>query len=236
MLARYHPNYVIFPDPGKAEDSGYIGHGANLSINTLLSAYQQGIFPWFNDDEPILWWCPNPRMILNTDEMHVSHSLKKTLRSKPYRITCNTAFSQVISQCSKPRTTKSNLNYGASWITKEMQEAYNNLHDEGYGISIEAWQGDELVGGLYGVSIAGMFFGESMFAKKTDSSKIALFYTCQFLKKHGCDWIDCQVASEHLETLGAINIPRELFLSKISRKLKEPTSIPWDEFELIEPS
>ena len=158
MLSSTHPDYIQFPDPELADDHGFLAHGGDLRVNTLLSAYQQGIFPWFNEGEPILWWSPNPRMILPTKDMHISRSLTKTIRSNRYQITCNTAFADVISACSEPRTPKNKTIEPGTWITPAMKDAYLALFSAGYAVSIEAWEKQQLVGGLYGVSIAGMFF------------------------------------------------------------------------------
>jgi len=213
-------------------------------VNTLLSAYQQGIFPWFNDNDPILWWSPNPRMILSTQDIHVSRSLAKTIRSGKFQVTCNTAFDEVISQCSKPRIEKNELteneseseaeaeleNNSGTWITADMKQAYNSLFKAGYAVSIETWHEGELVGGLYGVSIAGMYFGESMFSRKNDASKVALHALCQFLDKNNCEWIDCQIESPHLTSLGAINISRNNFIQRVNQKLHAGNTINWSEF------
>lgn len=233
MLNKAHPDYVQFPDPNLADDHGFLIHGGNLQPNTLLSAYQQGIFPWFNEGEPILWWSPNPRMILPTGKMHVSRSLQKTIRSKRYRITCNQAFSKVIACCGQPRPMTNQAMESGTWITATMQEAYQALFSSGYAVSIEAWHDDKLVGGLYGVSIAGMFFGESMFSKKPDSSKVALYHLCQFLNDMNVQWIDCQVESPHLMSLGARKIARQDFLDKIASQLQSPIFIDWSQFGRI---
>jgi len=244
-----HPKYIHFPNPELSDSDGFIGHGGNLNVETLLSAYQQGIFPWFNQNQPLLWWSPNPRMIIKTDEMHVSKSLKKCLRASRFKVTCGQAFSDVIDACSKPRQThvvtaeseeiNQEINDGNekenvqthTWITDEMKQAYIKLHHQGFAQSIECWQNEQLVGGLYGVTFAGMFFGESMFSKVTNSSKIALFHLCQFLKSQRVDWIDCQVESDHLLSLGAINIPRHEFLTKIKHQLSQQNTIDWQTFQ-----
>ena len=235
MISQNHPEFIQFPNPNDADDLGFIGHGADLEINTLLSAYQQGIFPWFNPNEPILWWSPNPRMILPTGEMHISRSLRKVIRSNRFQITCGTAFERVIEHCSKPRMglvqehhADKNMN---TWITAEMKQAYIELHQAGYAQSIECWENESLVGGLYGVCIAGMYFGESMFSKVNNASKVALAALCQFLYSQKIDWIDCQVESEHLISLGAISIERATFLEKVSSGLNSPNNLDWNGFE-----
>lgn len=230
MISKEHPEYIQFPNPNTADEHGFLGHGGDLEINTLLSAYQQGIFPWFNEEDPILWWSPNPRMILSTSELHISRSLSKTIRSGKFTVSCNTAFNEVISQCSKPRVTKSELDPSGSWITADMKQAYNALFQAGYAVSIETWYERELVGGLYGVTIAGMYFGESMFSRKSDASKVALHALCQFLAKNGAEWIDCQVESPHLVSLGATNISRENFIAKIHKQLEANNILNWGDF------
>jgi len=234
MIDSDHPLYVDFPNPQLADQHGLLAQGANLKVHTLLSAYQQGIFPWFNENQPILWWSPDPRLVLHTDQMYVSRSLKKTIRSNQFSISCGQAFKQVIDQCSQPReSTKTDLlneNESQTWITSSMKDAYIDLHDQGYAQSIECWKNNELVGGLYGVTIAGMFFGESMFSKVSDSSKVALYYLCEFLKKNGTTWLDCQVESNHLSSLGAVNVSRNEFLNMIKLQQLSPKKLVWEEF------
>ena len=234
MIKRHHPEYIEFPDPKLANTHGLLAHGGDLSTATILSAYQQGIFPWFNDNEPILWWSPDPRMILPTADVHISRSLKKTLRSQRFNITCGQAFSEVIDYCSKPRTRDKSINLlevsAQTWLTQDMKTAYIDLHKAGFAQSIECWHDKHLVGGLYGVTIAGMFFGESMFSTENDSSKVALVALCQYLQKHGIHWIDCQVESKHLVSLGAVNISRKNFIKKINYRIENPQEISWTEF------
>lgn len=239
MLSQNHPEYVQFPDPKLANKQGFIGHGANLAVNTLVSAYQQGIFPWFSDNEPILWWSPNPRMLLPTSDIHISRSLRKVIQSKHFTITYGKAFEEVIEQCSRPRPTKnrekitsiSSIDGSQTWITQDMKQAYINLHHAGYAQSIECWQGDQLVGGLYGVTIAGMYFGESMFSQSANSSKVALVALCRFLHSQKVKWIDCQIESQHLMSLGAINIDRHEFLERIKKHLVSPIELDWQQFQ-----
>ena len=234
MIDSGHPLYIDFPNPQLADQDGLLAQGGNLNIHTLLSAYQQGIFPWFNENQPILWWSPDPRLILYTAEMYVSRSLNKTIRSKRFSITCGLAFKQVIEQCSQPRdpihADSFEKNQPQTWITPSMKEAYIDLHDKGYAQSIECWKDNQLVGGLYGVTIAGMFFGESMFSKVSDSSKVSLYYLCKFLKKNGTTWLDCQVDSNHLSSLGAVNVSRNEFLHMIKKQQKSPNQLIWENF------
>ncbi len=236
MLDKNHPNYIDFPEPSFANKHGFLAHGGDLNTDTLLSAYQQGIFPWFNDNEPILWWSPNPRMIIPTADIRVSRSLRKTIRSKQFSITAGKAFEEVIEQCSQPRkshdTHLSDDETPQTWITEDMKNAYLDLHKAGYAQSIECWENNILVGGLYGVTIAGMYFGESMFSKASNSSKVALVSLCQFLQQSGIEWIDCQVESPHLVSLGAVNIERDAFLKSLQSGLSQPINLRWEELDL----
>ncbi len=198
----------LFPDPEQAADepNGLLATGGCLSQERLLNAYRQGIFPWFGEDEPILWWTPNPRLILWPDKLNLSKSLKKTIRKNCFQITFDQAFSEVIEQCSAPRT-----GTDGTWITDEMKQAYYLLHENGYAHSVEAWQNDQLVGGLYGVSIGSVFFGESMFSHVSNASKVAFAILINRLQSSNYQLIDCQVKTEHLLSLGAEEIPRKQF-------------------------
>ncbi|STX51923.1 leucyl/phenylalanyl-tRNA-protein transferase [Legionella busanensis] len=206
-----------FPDPEKADDQGLLAVGGDLSPTRLLAAYSQGIFPWFDDDYPILWWSPNPRLLLIPQEFKVSPSLKKSLK-KPYLYTFDKAFEQVIDACASvdKRAT-------STWITHDMQQAYIELHRLGYAHSVEIWSVDKLIGGLYGISLGKAFFGESMFHKERDTSKIALFYLCQLLSGWHFDFIDCQLPTPHLQSLGAIVVSRHEFLKRLHQTLQHPT-------------
>lgn len=226
MLSRNDPGYVRFPDANHADASGLLAHGGDLRPKTLLSAYQQGLFPWFDDDQPILWWSPDPRMVLRPKQFKLSRSLRKTLRKDLFSVTCDQSFQGVIQACSEPRR---GIEHG-TWITSDMQQAYLHLHDLGYAHSIECWQDKKLVGGLYGVCIQNMFFGESMFSRQRDASKVALFYLCRFLQQQQVEWIDCQVASEHLLSLGAENISRDEFLLDLQQGLQQNGKIVWQDF------
>lgn len=205
-----------FPPVEQAFDDGLLAAGGDLSTDRLLNAYQHGIFPWFNKNDPILWWCPDPRMVLFTDQVRISKSLKKTLRTTDIRISVDKAFNQVMLACSKPRPNQPLDPENSSWIHPQMISAYTSLHQQGFAHSVECWQQDELVGGLYGVAIGNAFFGESMFSTVRDSSKIALVALCQQLHRWGYPLIDCQVYSAHLESLGAQEISRHDFISLIN--------------------
>jgi len=203
-----------FPEVSLAlqDPDGLLAIGGDLSEKRLLAAYRQGIFPWYSDDQPILWWSPNPRMVLYPDNLHISKSLRKTLRKENYSITFDSVFDQVIDECAAPR------NYTAdTWITDEMTQAYIRLHQSGYAHSVECWQDNELIGGLYGIAIGKVFFGESMFSKKMDASKIAFIYLTRQLQSWGYQLIDCQVYSSHLASLGAVNISRENFIEQLQQ-------------------
>ena len=199
-----------FPDPETAMDdpNGLLIAGGSLSTERLLSAYRQGIFPWYNEDEPILWWCPNPRCVLWSRELKITRSLRKNIRSNRYEVRIDTAFPAVIENCRKPRPQSA-----GTWILPEMAVAYKKLHELGYAHSYETWENNKLVGGLYGVQLGQVFFGESMFSKKTDASKIALVRLCQ---NSAIKLIDCQIPSQHLFSLNARNIPRKQFIQLLS--------------------
>lgn len=195
-----------------SEPNGLIAIGGDLSLPRLLKAYQHGIFPWFSEGEPILWWSPNPRMVLFPDELRISNSLKKTLKNKPFEIRFNTAFRQVISACSHtPRAGQP-----GTWITQDIINAYCVLHTAGYAISAECWQKNVLVGGCYGVKIGRMFYGESMFHHVTDASKVAFVHLVQQLRSEGVGLIDCQMKTSHLARFGAREIPRDTFIEYLT--------------------
>ena len=203
-----------FPSTSKALSNGLIAAGGNLSTERILSAYRQGIFPWFNADSPILWWSPDPRMVLIPEQVKVSKSLKKTLKKQHYTVTVNKNFSAVISACSKPRIEQDG-NIG--WIHPDMIDAYTKLHKLGHAHSIECWEKDRLIGGLYGIAIGQIFFGESMFSIATDSSKVALVTLCQQLEKWEVKLIDCQIHSDHLASMGAVEIDRSIFIDTLNQ-------------------
>lgn len=206
-------DYPVFPNPEMAleDPNGLLAVGGNLSQSTLLDAYQQGIFPWYEDGQPLLWWSPNPRTVIFPESIHVSRSLKKTLRNKPWEIRINTEFEQVTTHCASPREGQP-----GTWITQEMKKAYLGLHHSGHAHSLEVWLDNELAGGLYGVLIGGVFCGESMFSLQRDASKIALVQLSLILKQYTqIGFIDCQVSNDHLSSMGAIEIPRADFIAKL---------------------
>lgn len=190
---------------------GLLASGGNLEPKTLLTAYSLGIFPWFEEGQPILWWAPNPRLVLYPEKFKKSRSLSKTLRKNVFNISFDTAFSEVMKSCSLPRIGKSQ----SSWITGKMIDAYEQLHCQGHAHSVECWREGKLVGGLYGVSIGGVFFGESMFSFVPDASKVALATLCSIGKSWGYLLIDCQIESSHLLSLGAEKIARSTFSEKL---------------------
>jgi len=207
-------------DQALDEPNGLLALGGCLSPQRLINAYRQGIFPWFNPGEPILWWSPDPRLVLFPDRLYISRSLNKTLRKAPFQIRFDTAFANVVTACSKPRPNQSD-----TWITDDMKQAYVQLHNEGIAHSFEAWLGDELVGGLYGVAIGQVFFGESMFHSKTDASKIVFVHLVRQLTNWGYRLIDCQVSSAHLLTLGAEEIPRKHFAELLQQLCRQQVAV-----------
>jgi len=191
--------------------------GGDLVPEILLSAYSQGIFPWFDDDQPILWWSPDPRMVIELDAFEPSRSLRKLLRRGGFTFSLDTSFAQVIQSCAAPRNDDA-----GTWITGEMQNAYTALHDLGFAHSVEVWQDGVLVGGLYGVAIGKQFFGESMFSKVSNASKAALSTLAKQLRRWDFALVDCQIANPHLESLGAVEIARSDFLNRIAAACSRP--------------
>ena len=208
----------MFPHPGLASREGLLAVGGDLSLERLLSAYGQGIFPWFSDGEPILWWSPDPRLVLFPHEFKISRSLKKAINQSRFDITIDGAFRRVITECAETRVAQKE----PTWIVGDMIEAYCRLHESGFAHSVEAWQDGVLVGGLYGVSLGRCFFGESMFTTVNNASKVALAGLVDFLKTHEFHMIDCQVTTQHLISMGAREIPRDRFLTLLQASLKEP--------------
>lgn len=202
------------------DPNGLLAAGGSLAPAWLLHSYKSGIFPWYEAGQPILWWSPDPRYVLPPADVHVSRSLRKTLRKAPFRITCDHAFDAVVAGCAAPRHYTSQ-----TWITTEMAQAYVALHALGWAHSFEAWADGELVGGLYGVAIGRVFFGESMFARVRDASKVAFVHFARFLCERGFELIDCQLPSRHLASLGARAMPRARFLDSLA-ELADPPGEP----------
>lgn len=210
-----------FPSVRQAlhEPDGLLAVGGCLSSERLLTAYRYGIFPWYNTDEPILWWSPNPRLVLFPDKLCVSKSLRKTLRKNVFTITLDTAFDAVITACAEPREKEAR-----TWLNPDMKAAYNELHRLGYAHSVEVWFEGALVGGLYGVALGQVFFGESMFHRKTDASKVGFVTLVEQLRNWGYQLIDCQVHTEHLVSLGAEEISRGQFSRLLAQYSPLPTA------------
>jgi len=202
-----------FPPASAAlqEPNGLLAVGGCLHPEWLLAAYVRGIFPWYEAGQPILWWSPDPRAVLLPDELHVSRRLQRTIRNSSVRMTADTSFAAVIEACAAPRHYTDE-----TWITPQMRDAYIAMHGLGWAHSFEAWDEDELIGGLYGLAIGNVFFGESMFSRRTDASKVAFVNSVAYLRDRGFELIDCQVWSHHLKTLGARTMPREEFLALLN--------------------
>lgn len=228
-----------FPDVSRAlaDPAGLLAAGADLSPQRLLEAYRHGIFPWFSEGQPILWWSTDPRMVLRTDRFVVSDSLKKTLRRIErsrygdglWQVTFDTVFEQVMQGCAGPRRHEQ-----GTWISPEIMAGYTGLHRAGYAHSSEVWLNGELVGGAYGVSIGRMFYGESMFARVSDTSKVALAHLVFFLRSHGVEMIDCQQETSHLASLGARPIARSDFLHHLRAAIQWPQIRGWEPLNLLE--
>jgi len=212
------PNQTAFPPVEHAIKSGLLAVGGDLSPERLLAAYREGIFPWYSEGEPLLWWSPDPRFVLFPEELRISRSMRQFLKKGFLRITFDHAFRKVIAACRKPRPGQDD-----TWITKEMEVAYVTLHDLGYAHSVEVWQEETLVGGLYGVSLGHAFFGESMFSTRANASKAALITLVSRLQERHFDLIDCQVETPHLESLGAHLIPRREFSVLLKESLRHET-------------
>ncbi|MBA2709755.1 MAG: leucyl/phenylalanyl-tRNA--protein transferase [Tatlockia sp.] len=206
-----------FPNPESSDKNGLVAIGGDLSPGRILSAYKQGIFPWFGPEDPLLWWSPNPRLVLNPNDFKVSKSLRQALK-KPYIFTIDTAFAEVINACANSQGRANN-----TWITKEMCQSYTDLYLLGFAHSFEIWDDENLIGGLYGLSLGHAFFGESMFHRVRDASKIAMFHLCQVLTSWNFQLIDCQLPNAYLERLGAKKINRKQFLLNLRKALKQPT-------------
>lgn len=208
-----------FPPVDLASPEGLLAIGGDLRAERLLEAYRHGIFPWYNPGQPVLWWSPDPRAVLFPARLRVSRSLAKALRRKKFKVTLDTAFPDVMRQCALPQNRRAGP---GTWITPEMIQAYCRLHELGLAHSVESWNGEKLVGGLYGVALGGIFFGESMFARETDASKVAFARLVRQLECWDFDLIDCQLPSAHLSSLGAEEIRRGDFLKRLEKALQRP--------------
>ena len=212
----FPPVELALTDP-----NGLLAAGGDLSQARLIDAYTRGIFPWFGDDDPVLWWSPDPRMVLYSAELRVSRSLRRVMRSGRFQVTLDTAFSEVMAGCAEPRPGQD-----GTWITPEMTQAYARLAATGYAHSVEAWVDGRLAGGLYGVTVGRMFFGESMFTRVTDASKVAFVHLVRQMERWGMPMLDCQMSTSHLASLGAREIRRADFLREVRRLVSQPAIPP----------
>jgi leucyl/phenylalanyl-tRNA--protein transferase len=210
-----------FPNPREAIEDGLLAWGGKLTTQRVLKAYKNGIFPWYSKNDPVMWWSPNPRLILYPNQLKVTKSLQKTIKKDIFNVKFDTNFTQVIDNCSSVYRKEQ----AGTWIVDEIKDIYTNLHELGYAHSVESYYDGELVGGLYGISIGKAFFGESMFAKKSDASKVAFYYLIERLLEWDFDFIDCQVPTEHLKSLGAIEIDRDEFLDMLDISIQKESHI-----------
>ena len=204
-----------FPNPRDAAKEGLLAHGGDLEPNRLLTAYRNGIFPWYNEDDPILWWSPDPRLLLYPNDFIVRKSFRKVLRNRKYSVKFDHNFEQVIKMCAKMRESE------GTWLIKQMQDAYIELYKMGFAHSVEVYSGGEFIGGLYGVALGKAFFGESMVSLKPDASKIALKALSDVLREKNYNFIDCQVPTPHLQSLGAVLVDRDIFLDELEASLQD---------------
>ncbi|MCO6059176.1 leucyl/phenylalanyl-tRNA--protein transferase [Pseudomonas sp. MOB-449] len=224
MLTWLQRDSLIFPPLGRAlrEPNGLLAAGGDLSPERLIQAYRHGCFPWYQDGQPILWWSPDPRTVLPPQEIHISRSLAKLLRQERFRVTFDQAFPAVIEGCAGPRDYTN-----GTWITTEMQASYIELHRRSVAHSVEVWRGDELVGGLYGLAMGKLFFGESMFSRADNASKVGFATLVQHLHQWGFVLIDCQMPTQHLQSFGARTITREKFSQYLQLYLDQPNNADW---------
>jgi leucyl/phenylalanyl-tRNA--protein transferase len=224
MLTWLKRTELTFPPLEKAlsEPNGLLAAGGDLSAERLVAAYRHGCFPWYEDGQPILWWSPNPRTVLFPAELHVSRSLRKLLRQQRYRVTFDQDFAAVIEACAGPRSYAD-----GTWITSNMQAAYRELHAQGFAHSVEVWDGDTLIGGLYGLAMGQLFFGESMFSRADNASKVGFATLVEHLREAGFVLIDCQMPTDHLHSLGARAIPRTEFARWLANHLDLPATATW---------
>ena len=201
---------------------GLLAAGGDLSIRTLVTAYARGIFPWYNEGDPILWWSPNPRMVLPCAEFHLSRTLRRRLKKRDVRVSLDEAFDEVVDACAAPRDDE-----GGTWLVPEMKEAYRSMYGQGLAHSVEVWREERFVGGLYGVALGRMFFGESMVSRETDASKIALAWLCAQMLAWEMPLVDCQMATPHLQSLGARAVPRRQFTAWVDTLVRQPGPPVW---------
>ncbi|HAG17570.1 leucyl/phenylalanyl-tRNA--protein transferase [Stutzerimonas stutzeri] len=224
MLTWLKRDDLSFPplETALREPNGLLAAGGDLRPERLLAAYRHGCFPWYQEGQPLLWWSPDPRTVLFPDELHVSRSLRKRMRHGDYRVTFDKAFAEVIQGCAGPRSYTD-----GTWITTPMQDAYVRLHEMGVAHSVEVWQQGQLVGGLYGLAMGELFFGESMFSRATDASKVGFVTLVERLREWGFALIDCQMPTRHLESFGARSIPRAAFAEALAMHLDRPSAADW---------
>ncbi|CAD2267623.1 leucyl/phenylalanyl-tRNA--protein transferase [Stutzerimonas stutzeri] len=224
MLTWLKRDDLSFPplETALREPNGLLAAGGDLRPERLLAAYRHGCFPWYQEGQPLLWWSPDPRTVLFPDELHVSRSLRKRMRNGDYRVTFDKAFAEVIQGCAGPRSYAD-----GTWITTPMQDAYVRLHEMGVAHSVEVWQQGQLVGGLYGLAMGELFFGESMFSRATDASKVGFVTLVERLREWGFALIDCQMPTRHLESFGARSIPRAAFAEALAMHLDRPSAADW---------
>jgi leucyl/phenylalanyl-tRNA---protein transferase len=215
LIFNLDPNVISFPDPNLADPSGILAVGGDLSPQRLILAYSHGIFPWYNEGEPIIWWCTAPRLVLFPDELKIAKSMRSAFNQGKFKVTYNTVFNQVLQGCQN--TIRENQREQGSWITQDIIDAYTRLHNMGVAHSVEVWQEEELVGGLYGIALGKCFFGESMFAHVSNASKFGFITIVQHLKSLGFTLIDCQQETPHLASLGARSIPKSDFLELLRK-------------------
>ncbi len=215
MEIMYLNNSQPLPDPAYADKSGLLAVGGKLTTERLIEAYSKGIFPWYSEGDPVLWWSPDPRVILIPDSLHISKKMKVLLKKGVFKVTVNMEFGDVVEMCSGFRRSGE-----GTWITEDIKNAYMELHKAGYAHSVEVWKGDKLAGGLYGVSFGKMFFGESMFSLVSNSSKFGFIKLTEYLKNSGFLFIDCQVETDHLKSLGAIPVKRQKFLKMLREEVR----------------
>lgn len=212
------PDEHLFPHPSLAEPDGLLGVGGDLHVDRLMLAYANGIFPWYNHGQPILWFSPDPRYVLRPEDLKIGRSLKKRIRRRDYEIRLDSAFGEVLQGCKEAYRP----GQSGTWITPDMEAAYNELHQLGHAHSAEAWLDGELVGGLYGVSLGGLFSGESMFARQSDASKVAFVWMVRQIQEWGLSLIDCQVRTDHLARFGAMELPRQRYLDQLRELIQQP--------------
>ncbi len=212
---------LSFPHPELANEDGILAIGGDLSVERLLIAYNNGLFPWYNPEDPILWWSPDPRFVLFPDELKVAKSMRSYFNQRKFEVTFDQDFEKVIRNC-KNQDRKGQV--GGTWISEDMINAYCNLYEAGYAHSVEVWKGKELVGGLYGIGLGKMFFGESMFAKESNASKVGFITLVKYLIAKGYRLIDCQQETKHLKSLGGRSIPRKSFLEMVTENQEIPTT------------